>query len=292
MNKKTNAYQVITDRIIELLEQGTVPWHKPWQTFGEAMNIISKKPYRGINQFLLNCSEYDSPYWLTFNQAKKLGGSVCKGQKSTPVVFWKWFEVEDPDTGEKSEKPFLRYYRVFNLEQTEGIEAPAASQEPTRQFSPIETCERIVRAIPNPPRIVHKKQAAWYSPSKDLVNMPKQNTFTSDEEYYSTLFHELTHASGHQSRLNRKTITEKAAFGSKTYAQEELVAEMGAAMLCGAAGIENRTIDNSAAYLQGWLKRLRQDNRLIVVAASQAQKAADYMRGVPGRQTRQGESQA
>ena len=284
MKGRGNAYQIVTDRIIELLEQGTVPWQKPWKGGGQAQNLMSKRPYRGINQFLLNASSYASPYWLTFNQAKKLGGSVKKGSKSTPVVFWKWLEVEDKDTGEKKEVPFLRYYRVFNLEQTEGIQPPKEDQAPDRPFSPIERCEQIMAEMPSPPALQHQVQSAWYSPRKDLVNMPRPETFVSDEEYYSTLFHEMVHATGHETRLNRPTLVDMAPFGSTNYSKEELVAEMGAAMLCGVTGIVNQTINNSAAYIQGWLGKLRKDSTLVVQAAAQAQKAVDWVTAMPDYQ--------
>ena len=241
--------------------------------------LISKRPYRGINCFLLNISGYASPYWATFNQISKLGGKVIKGQRSTPVVFWKWIEIEDKDTGEKVEKPFLRYYRVFNLEQTEGLKSPESEDPQEIIFTPLQQCEQIIENMPRKPMAQHKFQAAWYKPSIDLVNMPRPETFESAEEYYSTFFHELAHATGHPGRLNRPTLTEMAPFGSTNYSKEELVAEMTSAMLCGVTGIENRTIDNSAAYVQGWLKKLKNDKRLVVLAAAQAQKAADYIRG-------------
>ena len=275
----SKAYQVITERIMELLEQGTAPWHKPWKGGGEAMNLLSKRGYRGINRFLLNVASYISPYWLTFNQAKKLGGTIRKGEKSTPVVFWKLLEKEDKHTGEKKEIPVLRYYRVFNLEQTEGIEEPPSEEVEEQEFTPIKRCERLVAAMPNPPRIQYERQAAWYQPIRDLINMPKPESFESAEEFYSCLYHELGHASGAKSRLNRSTLTDMCPFGSTNYSKEELVAEMTAAFLCGATGIDNVTMDNSAAYLNGWLKKLEKDHTLVVQAAAQAQKAADYIQG-------------
>lgn len=275
----SKAYQVITDRIIELLEAGVTPWHKPWSGGGEAMNLVSKRPYRGINRFLLNVAGYASPYWLTFNQANKLGGKIKKGSKSTPVVFWKLLEKEDEKTGEKKEVPVLRYYRVFNLEQTEGIDGPEPEEMEEQVFTPIERCEQIMASMPNPPKLQHRHQAAWYRPSLDLINLPKPESFESAEEYFCTWAHEAAHSSGHKSRLNRPTLTDMAPFGSTNYSKEELVAEMTAAFLCGVTGIDNVTIDNSAAYLNGWLKKLRKDNRLVVLAAAQAQKAADYIQG-------------
>jgi antirestriction protein ArdC len=278
MNK---AYEVITETIIEKLEQGTVPWHQPWSNEA-AKNLISKREYRGINVFLLGMSRYANPYWLTFRQAKQLGGHVKKGERSTPVVFWKWLERErdNPDTGETEtvSTPLLRYYRVFNVEQCEGIPAEKVpTLENARDFRPIEEAERVVQEMPQRPIIQHEAAQAFYRPSADVVNMPAPKLFTGDEEYYSTLFHELTHATGHESRLKRLDTDKLAAFGGKDYSQEELVAEMGSAFLCGHCGIEERIIDNSAAYIQGWLRRLRNDKSLVVFAAAQAQKAVDFI---------------
>ncbi len=278
MNK---AYEVITETIIEKLEQGTVPWHQPWSSEA-AKNLISKREYRGINVFLLGAAGYANPYWLTFRQAKQLGGHVKKGERSTPVVFWKWLEREreNPETGEieTHSAPLLRYYRIFNTEQCEGIPADKVPVlENAREFHPIKEAERMVQEMPQRPIIQHEAAQAFYRPSADVVNMPAPELFTSDEEYYSTLFHELTHATGHESRLNRLDTDKLAAFGSKDYSQEELVAEMGSAFLCGHCGIAERIIDNSAAYIQGWLRRLRNDKRLVLFAAAQAQKAADFI---------------
>jgi len=273
-----SVYEMVTDRILELLERGEVPWHKPWSGGGPAMNLVSRKPYRGINCFLLACSGYASPYWLTLKQANDLGGRVRRGERSTLVVFWKMVEVEDKETGEKRERPFLRYYRVFNVEQCEGIETPE-SESAEREFNPIDRCNRIIADMPDPPRLQHLHQAAWYKVREDLVNLPRPATFESPEEYYSTAFHELAHSTGHTSRLDRPSLTDMAPFGTCNYSREELVAEMTAAMLCGVTGIVNRTIDQSAAYVQGWLRKLRGDKRLVVQAAAQAQKAADFIQG-------------
>ena len=290
-----NVYSIITERICALLEKGTIPWHKPWTTpnAGDAMprNLASRKPYRGVNVFLLHAMSYASPFWLTFKQAQAMGGNVRKGERATPVVFWKWLDVENSERDEqgkgKSERvPMLRYYSVFNVAQCDGIEAPQPEGSDTtkRTHSPIETAEQIVSAMPKLPAIAHGGNRACYSPALDRVDMPQAETFDSGENYYSVLFHELTHATGHESRLNRKGVAgsdgEWSAFGSTPYAREELVAEMGAAFLCGQAGIVERTIDNSAAYVAGWLERLKNDQKLVVIAAAQAQKAADFILNV------------
>lgn len=273
-------YQMITDRIVEMLEQGTVPWQKPWKSRAEApKNLKSKKPYRGINSWMLYCSRFDSPYWLTYKQAQEKGGQVRKGEKGTPVIFWKEIEVEDKDTGELKKVPMLRYYTVFNLSQIDGIEDPDADQEEIFDFNPIQEAERIVHGMPKRPEIEHGYNSAFYRPSQDSIGMPNPNKFTDAHGYYSTLFHEMVHSTGHQTRLSRKEVQGLATFGSRTYAKEELVAEMGAAYLCGQTGTENRTIENSAAYIKGWLQALKNDNKMVIHAAAAAQKAADFILG-------------
>lgn len=279
-----NVYEQVTERIMELLEGGTVPWKKPWSSSEGARNLISNKPYRGINSFLLNCSPYSSPYWLTFNQARQKGGQVIKGEKSTPVVFWKWInavrnadESNNPENDSKLTKiPLLRYYNVFNLNQIDGITAPAEEQ-PVNPFSPIEQAEQVISNMPHRPNIMFGGDRAYYSPRLDYIQLPAKEAFSSSEEFYSTTFHELAHSSGHSSRLSRRGILEPSYFGSHDYSQEELVAEFGASMLCATASIEQQTIENSAAYIQGWLKALKNDQKLAIVAAGQAQRAADFI---------------
>ena len=283
------VYQIITDRIIEKLQQGTAPWHKPWSggIEGAPRNLVSRKEYRGCNVFLLACQGYESPFWLTFNQAKERKANIRKGEKGSPVVFWKFSEkAEESEDGETKQKsiPILRYYTVFNVAQCDNLDAPTVPSPTERPFAPIETAQRLVDAMPQRPAIEHREQRAYYRPSADIVNMPRAETFDGPAEYHSTLFHELVHSTGHTSRLDRKGVSgsdgEWSAFGSAPYAREELVAEIGATFLCGFSGIENRTIDNSAAYLNSWIARLKSDPKLIVTAAAQAQKAADFIRGI------------
>ena len=274
---KNDVYQIVTDRIISLLESGTVPWHRPWRAANQwAQNLVSRQPYRGINQFVLNAAKYPSPFWLTFRQVHLLGGSVKKGERSFPVVFWKRFKEEGNE--EAKPIPFLRYYSVFNVAQCEGINVPAIpTVDPAPKFQRIEKCEQIIADMPKRPSINHHGRGACYSPSHDEIGIPDPEAFESIEAYYSTLFHELTHSTGHLSRLNRKEVTEAGRFGTDPYSREELVAEMGAAFLCGNCEIENKTVDQSAAYIQSWLAKLKDDRRLVVHAAAQAQKACDFI---------------
>ena len=198
------------------------------------------------------------------------------------MVFWKMLDRNDEKgEGEKKDRvPLLRYYKVFNLEQCDKVNPSFLPQRETNEFEPIERCDQVLANMPKRPKIVHGGGRAMYCPVKDTVTMPNTVSFDSPEFYYSTLFHELTHATGHASRLSRTGITEPIHFGSDPYSREELVAEMGAAFLCGHCGIENRTIEESAAYIQGWLDRLRDDRKLIVHAATQAQKACDFIRSI------------
>lgn len=274
---------VINCRIMELLEQGTVPWRKTWNaTSNYPMNLVSGKEYRGVNVFMLACQEYSSPYWLTFKQCQEKGGHVLKGARSTPVIFWKWIDRRNADGAVSEETkngkiPMLRYYSVFNLDQVEGIPSPPTTELPANQFTPIEIAEQFITGMPLPPDIRHGGNKACYSPVLDYVKLPEPQAFESPEEYYSTAFHELIHSTGHASRVGRKGILEPSYFGSHEYSKEELIAEMGAAYLCGHSGIEQKTLENSAAYIHGWLKALKNDRTLLVHAAAQAQKASDYI---------------
>jgi antirestriction protein ArdC len=285
MNSK--SYDRITERIVSLLSQGTVPWHKPWQVkTGLPRNLVSQKPYRGINVFLLIAMNYESPHWLTLRQANQLGGQVKPGEKSCPVVFWKPMEVKDKESGEDRKIPFLRLYHVFNVAQCQGLKnTPPADDSAFVQTEPAE----IVAKMPLPPAIKHGMAAACYSPANDTIDMSDRERFDAEDSYHATLFHELVHSTGHEKRLKRAGIVDRNGYGSDPYGKEELIAEMGSAFLCGYAGIVDRTINHSAAYLEGWLKQLKQDRTLIVHAAAQAQKAADFILG-NGNSTREANS--
>ena len=276
-----SVYEIITEKIIKQLESGVAPWRKPW-TCQTPANLITLKEYRGLNVFTLASQGFPSRFWLTFNQATKLGGSIRKGEKSSPVIFWNVGDEREATTQDgtkETSRPFLlRYYSVFNLSQTEGIDIPASLLQETRTNDPIEVCEQIVANMPNPPAF-EQSDKAWYSPISDVVGMPARGLFHSSEEYYATQFHELAHSTGHAKRLHRENFDNPVSFGSESYSKEELIAEMTAAMLCGIAGIEQKTLENSAAYLKTWIARLKSDSRLLVSAASQAQKAADFIQG-------------
>ena len=223
-----DVYQIVTDKIVGMLEAGVVPWRKPWSSAGLPRNLVTKKPYRGINHFLLSASKYTSPFWLTFKQANELGGSVRRGEQSTLIVFWKIDQKEESvqESGEeKSQRRFLlRYYRAFNLEQCDlpqGVIDKLPKVE-THEHDPIDEAELIVANMPQRPALETAGSKAFYSSLTDRVTMPARELFTTAEEYYATLLHELSHSTGHQTRLARETITEAAPFGSATYSKEEL----------------------------------------------------------------------
>jgi antirestriction protein ArdC len=282
-----DVYAIVTGKIVNMLEQGVVPWRRPWTSTGLPRNLVSKKPYKGVNYFLLSATKYVSPFWLTYRQARELGGHVRKREESTIVIFWKVEDskrsnedLEVEETDDKNQRRFLlRYYHLFNLEQCELPQAvlDKLPKIETHQHDPIEAAERIITGIPNPPEIEYVGSKAFYSPITDRITLPPRELFSSAEEFYATLNHEESHAVGHPKRLNRISITEAAPFGSPTYSFEEIVAEMSAAYLCAEAGISPAVIDNEAAYIQGWLKKIRSEKRLVVIAAAQAQRAADYI---------------
>ena len=278
-----NVYEIITNRIIEQLEAGEIAWKKPWNAQTQApRNLISGKLYSGINTFILLSARYQSPYWLTFKQTTEKGGSVRKGEKGYPVVFWKIDKKADEETGEEKTVPILRYYTVFNVAQIDGLQGvPATEIHSTTEdgAEAIDAAEWIVAQMPNRPQISHGHTRACYSPAWDRVEMPVAIAFTGPAEYYSTLFHELAHATGHESRLGRHQTIKNHSFGSQDYSKEELVAEFGSAFLCAEAGISPAVIENQTAYIQGWLKALKNDNKLLINAAAQAQKAADFIMG-------------
>ena len=273
----SNIYAMVTERIIEQLEKGVIPWRKPWKG-NPAMNYITRKPYRGVNPMLLpHGGEY-----LTFLQAKELGGHVKKGEKGNMIVFYKPLEKDDPKTGDKKTVPFLKYSVVFHLSQIEGIPSKLPPVSLNDTIKPIDTAQKVLagyiaRSGVNISHIIGEDKAC-YSPSTDTITLPEIRQFENANDYYSVAFHEAAHSTGHTSRLNRDIGA--SSFGTQKYSREELVAEMAAAMLMNEVGIEiPETFQNSASYIKSWLTKLRDDNKMILTSSGAAQKATDLILG-------------
>jgi antirestriction protein ArdC len=273
---------MVTEEILKSLDNGTAPWDKPWRV-DLHQNLANKYTYRGINQllcelYMMKNPEWTHGYWLTYKGAKAKGGNVRKGEKSQFVIFWKWIEklAEDEEGHEYDESfPILRYYRVFNVAQCEGIEIPETNGI---EYDPNEKAEELINNYPGPaPSIEYGGNSAYYMPPKDHVQIPKAEKFVDMNAYYATIFHELTHSTGHENRLNREEIKNVDAMRGESYSKEELVAELGSAMLSAVTGIDPSTRERAASYINHWRQKLTEDNKLIVMAASRAGKAADYI---------------
>ncbi|TCO68220.1 ArdC family protein [Caldanaerobacter subterraneus] len=276
----SKVHDIVLERIFQQMERGEIPWKKGWADT-PPINYITRKPYTGINVLLLS----KGGEYLTFQQIQQLGGRIKKGAKAEIVVFFKPYtkiiEEVDPETGEIVEKEkeslVLKYYHVFHLSDTEGIPSKLKKKE----HNPLQEAEKIIAGYKDAPKITHDNpNEAYYNAVKDLINIPDKGLFYDIHEYYSTLFHEIIHSTGHPKRLNRFKENEKSAFAADSYSLEELVAEIGAAMLCQHAGIVEKTIKNSTAYIQSWLKHLQNNKMMIFTAAGRAQKAVDYVLGI------------
>ena len=278
-----NVYELVTNRIIEQLENNIIPWEKPWSgTIDGAFNRVSKKPYSILNQMLL---KYNGEY-ATFKQWQELGGHIRKAEKSEIIVFWKMYPIkEKQDDGTEIIKtiPLLKYINVFHISQVDGVEP--LKQKVTHDIEPIDKAEKILNDYWNRENITieHVKgDKAFYSPMFDKIQLPLFEQFKQSEEYYSTAFHESVHSTMKTSRCNRQEYRKGkvVSFGSEEYSKEELVAEVGSAQLMNIVGIETtKSFRNSTAYIQSWLKVLRNDNKFIVSASSKAEKAVNYILG-------------
>jgi len=278
-----NIYDIITAKIIEKLKEGTIPWKKCWLS-DIPQNFVTKQPYRGVNKLLTSITPYKNNNWITFIQAKKLGLNIKKGEKGTAVIYFRnrqtTLEDQSTDSGKQSftginNRPFCATHHIFNLDQTDYIEPQEKKHDKKPQIT--DRCEAIITKWKDRPEIRNIGNEAFYSYAGDYIQLPKKNAFYSIEEYYSTLFHEAIHSTGHPSRLNRKIPERNKQKINDNYSEEELIAEIGASFLCDHAGIINSVIDNQTAYIKNWLKALSNDKTLILKASSLAQQAADYI---------------
>jgi len=288
-----NVYQMVADRIIEQMNKGIIPWLKPWHglkgngTEDMAISYTSRRAYSLLNQWLLG----EPGEYLTFNQIKELGGSIKKGEKSRYVVFYTKvsFTKKNEETGEDEvhSYPLLKYYNVWHLNQTTGIESKIKPGEQTTESEPEMDAQAdsiilgyLMRETSLKFQNNKPSDRAYYSPSLDEVVVPMPGQYDNMAEYYSTTFHELVHSTMKESRCDRMAENKNNTFGSDNYSREELVAEMGSAMLCSVSGVENKkSFRNSVAYIQDWIKAFKNDPKMIVWASSRAEKAAAYICG-------------
>ena len=287
--EKFDIYKMITDKILsDIQNNGKLTWVKEWKTKRGLlpMNAISKKPYEGINLFLLSLSHYSSPYYLSFKQVEELGGNVKKGEKATQVVFWKLNQyTKQNEQGETETKnvPLLRYYNVFNLEQCENvtIKEKPAPEITYNENEIIENAENLIAEYITREKIntrIIEQDRAFYKPSTDEITMPLFSQFSSGNAFYSTYFHEIGHSTGHEKRLNRKEVVGTINFGSCDYGTEELVAELTAAFLCAETGINNETTErNNSAYIKNWYNAIKTDPKMFVMASARANKATKFV---------------
>ena len=281
--KPNELYARITATIIELMETHGSDWTRPWVSHRGGMhrNIVTDAPYHGINVLLIGRAAYqrgyDSPLWGTYRQWNAKGGQVRKGEKGTKVTFWKFFQKQEDDDSTRKGGAMLRIYTVFNVEQIDGLDLPPIEKN---AVEPIEAAQEIIDGYKGKLAggMKHGASVACYKPSHDQICMPEPGDFESMESYYSTAFHEMAHSTGHRTRLNREGVTNPIRFGSHDYSREELVAELGAAFLCGVTGIDCQE-EQSAAYLASWIKALKNDPRALIVAGGHATKAAQYITG-------------
>jgi antirestriction protein ArdC len=281
-----DVYSIMNDRILKVMERGVVPWKKPWSGIAP-VNYDTDKEYRGVNTIILYLEAqekgYRSPYWLTYNQANKNGGHVRRGQKSTPIVFSQRYakEIQKEDgTKEIRVRHVLRYYNVFNFDQCDGLKTKTIPRAEIEQDK-LAACEKLLAKMPGKqPSYAEGGYKAFYRPDIDHVQLPPLETFKTVDDYVATKLHEFGHATGHSTRLNRPGIMDVAMFGSEDYSFEELVAELTSAYLCAVIGADNsETVENSAAYLQGWMKVLKKDKRMLLKASGKAVRAADFIQG-------------
>ena len=278
--RRRDVYQEITDQVLAALEAGTVPWQRPWRDSGMQRNLGSGRPYRGVNQLLTQLKQqlrgFETPWWLTFRAAQAAGGHVRRGERGTLVVLWKRSMIEDEETGEKEMRWWMKPYSVFNLDQVEGVDAPPQQEDARLEFNPIERAEAIANGMRSAPELVHAPGGAFYVPARDLITLPPRESFYDEAGYYAVRFHELVHATGHHSRLDRELAPRS---DEESYSREELLAQLGASMLCAQAQIDPQ-VEQSASYIASWLGALRDDKRMVAVAAGRAQRAVDYILGV------------
>lgn len=269
-----SIYQQVTEQIIEHLEQGVAPWVKPWSGDDDTVprNAVSRRAYRGINTLVLSmcafAKRYPSNQWVTFKQALSLGGTVRKGERSTTIVYFDTYNAEDD--GHTVRKAFVKTFNVFNVCQCDGLDSLIETPSDEIVWEPHAFAQKLIDR--SGADITIQGSQAYYAPAEDRIVLPDWRFFTTVQDYYTTALHELSHWTGHPTRLNRNL---RSRFGSNDYAMEELIAEIGSAFLCAHCRIDGTL--HHASYINDWLKVLKQDPRSIFTAAAQAQRVSDFL---------------
>jgi antirestriction protein ArdC len=277
MNKK--IITTINNKLLKALDNNIIPWQQPWKNGISNQNFQSKHIYHGINELLTSCTEFRSSYWLIFNQIKESGGTVKKGSESTPIIFHTKVTKDDNPEIEK-EYWVTKLYRIFNLDQVEGIKTETIDEDKT--IRPCVSSDSLIESMINKPAIINKNGSeCYYRPSNDTIYMVNQSQFESHYDYYSVLFHELIHSTGHQTRLNRTTVTKRHYQGSPDYAIEELTAEIGANYLAKLCNIDSHiNFDNSVSYIDGWKRVIKSNPKAFFIASQRAFKAIQYIQNI------------
>ncbi len=276
------VYEIIVNQIIEKLEQGVIPWRKSWWGWVPT-NYLNNREYKGINRLILSMNDFSTNYYLTYKQIKKLKWSIKPWSKATKIIYWDIIETETDselsvcDESETSKKIITKYYNVFNIEQTDIIpkEDLVMQVEKDNDYS---LSQSVIKNYIDKPKIVE-----WYNPcykaKSDTIEIPSMWLFSSWDEYYAALFHELVHSTGSEGRLKRESIISENYFWSYTYSREELVAEIWSMFLCNYVWVENIVIDNQVSYIDNWLEFIKWNKLDIIKASNQAEKAVSYIMG-------------
>jgi len=272
-------YEMITSRIVTHLEMGVVPWVRQWGKLAVPKNLVTNRPYRGVNFFMLSMA--GDEYFLTLEQAKDLGGRIKKCASGIPVVSRSYVEAENQETGKTKGVPVLRYSTVYAASDTEGITVPEKNVQ--RDFVPVEKAKKIISRMPKVPEIALAGYSTCYDVGKDIIWMPQPECYEWDDDFYCDLFMEVTHSTGAAHRLERAGFAEYFCSRTRQFSNEELISEMGSAFLCAITGIVPDMTERSAMYFDGWLKKLQSEPAMVIETAYQAQEAVDYILNISGQ---------
>ncbi len=283
-SKNRDVFTHVTKHIIGHLEKGIIPWKKLWTDAGLPRNLLTGRLYRGVNVWLLNALNYEENVFLTYNQVKSIGGRIRAGEKAHTVILWQWIQAPKPKNAQSEARkiPLVKYCQLFNISQCADIPDWYLPGPQLSKLDPLGVCDAIVTTMPNAPEVRYMGDEAYYHSFFDIVNMPSMARFVDTETYYTSLFHQLVHSTGHKTRLNRRELDGMLPDKIGECSLEELTAEIGACYLCSYAGIDGWEFRNRITYIENWITKLNKDKRLFVYASTQAQHAVDYILNLQG----------